>query len=436
MLKSRIGSGRLVGTDAGQATSAPIVPGRVLQASSRKHRTGFLIVAPVLLAIAILGLIFYIRQSSSIQLLAPITLANPVCGTWQTYLMPSSSQFTSVSVLSKEDAWFVGPNSFARWDGKNVTILPVPNVKADEVMINDAAFRSKDDGWAVGKLLQEGKTKLLYLHWDGNTWTTVPPPLLPVDGVDSDPLLPQKEDTLTSIAIVAENDVWAVGAYARKGISRTLITHWNGLEWEIVPSPNVGNTDSYLTSVVALSEDNVWAFGFTKVGGEAWENQPLTLQWDGTSWNTTDSPATLAEISAASVSPSQDIWAVSLADNVMNLPSNGTSVLGSAIRGWESEWKDIPVPDIDDPALRSLVALSSDDVWAVGSKGGHALVIHWDGKTWSEIPAPNSSGYQGFVDVGAVARGDIWAVGWSSVDEGEPLSQMITHFVGCSSSTK
>jgi hypothetical protein len=352
--------------------------------------------------------------------------------------MPSSSSFSTVSVLSKDNAWFVGPGSFAHWDGKSLEMLPGPNVEADEVFINDAAFRSADDGWAVGAYAQEGESNrqshLLSLHWDGNAWTSIPTPSLPSTSVG--PYSENKGATLEAVTIISENDVWAVGSAPQEGTVKTLVLHWDGTKWEVVPSPNVGNSDNYLTSVVSLSESNVWAFGFRKVGVEAWENEALSLHWDGTSWKVIDSPTTLAEISAASVSSSSGIWVVSVADNVMNPPPNGTSVLGSAIRESGDGWKEIPMPDIDDPILRSVVAASADDVWAVGSTGGKALVMHWDGKAWSEIPPPNPAGLQHLVDVGAAAKDDIWAVGWSSEDEGEPVRQMLVHFVGCSSSTR
>ena len=54
-------------------------------------------------------------------------------------------------------------------------------------------------------------------------------------------------EELISVAMVSAKDVWAVGFYnesslnSTSDIDRTLIHHWNGTKWSVVPSPNVGD---------------------------------------------------------------------------------------------------------------------------------------------------------------------------------------------------
>src|SRR5437762_3576748 len=71
--------------------------------------------------------------------------------------------------------------------------------------------------------------RTLIEHWDGIAWSVVPSPN--VSGLDR---------TLTGVAAVSANDVWAVGYYHNANyVVQTLIEHWNGSAWSIVPSSNV-----------------------------------------------------------------------------------------------------------------------------------------------------------------------------------------------------
>jgi hypothetical protein len=83
--------------------------------------------------------------------------------------------------------------------------------------------------------------------------------------------------------------------------------------------------------------------------------------------------------------------------------------------------------------LSDVAAISADDVWAVGSynKEGlprgwfwqsQALILHWDGNTWSIVPGPqiidetgNSKVYTELIAVSAVSENDVWAAGSYSV---------------------
>jgi hypothetical protein len=41
------------------------------------------------------------------------------------------------------------------------------------------------------------------------------------------------------VAAVSSNDVWAVGVTSNGGLSATLVEHWNGTSWTVIPSPNL-----------------------------------------------------------------------------------------------------------------------------------------------------------------------------------------------------
>src|SRR5690242_16534021 len=52
-------------------------------------------------------------------------------------------------------------------------------------------------------------------------------------------------ESLYGIAAVSANDVWAVGNTQNNGVGnpQTLIEHWDGTSWSVVPSPNPGSNN-------------------------------------------------------------------------------------------------------------------------------------------------------------------------------------------------
>src|SRR5258708_16305470 len=53
------------------------------------------------------------------------------------------------------------------------------------------------------------------------------------------PLSPGRFGQLEGTAVLAPCDVWAMGNFhSAKNVEQTLIEHWNGSKWKVVPSPN------------------------------------------------------------------------------------------------------------------------------------------------------------------------------------------------------
>lgn len=238
--------------------------------------------------------------------------------------------------------------------------LPTPNPGTGHNEFLDVSGNSANDIWAVGQY--EVKPHVpryaLAAHWDGTTWRNVEVPK------------PEGKNNvdLAGVAAIAPDDVWAVGtAGTTSDLSGTsLITHWDGTSWRIVPSPHVGTatTPNHLTGVAAAGPADVWAVGYVS------ENAPsraLALHWDGRAWTPVPLP----------------------------LPGTGfTQLSGVAVR-------------------------ASDDVWAVGyaasRTAGHNIepyVVHWDGRTWSRMDTPND-GADGtwLTDVAISPSGEVFASG-------------------------
>ncbi len=301
------------------------------------------------------------------------TASQQTCGTWHIQKSPNPeviSFLNGVTALSEQDIWTVGGhNDFLnthhltlaeQWNGSNWSVSTSANKSKTENELFAVSAVSTSDMWAVG-IYQKGNVpgKTLIEHWDGQSWQVSPSPN--VKGV---------ENVLVAVSASSANNVWAVG-YTEQNLSnyKTLIEHWNGSKWSIIPSPNVGSIGDELTSVTALSPKNVWAVGDATLNFAS--SQTLVEHWDGTQWNVVASPS---------------------------IPSQENQLSG-------------------------IAALSAHNIWAVGSATDNTsgavqtLIEQWNGTAWSIVPSPNPSGSQPPVDglqgVATISKHDVWAVGYS-----------------------
>jgi hypothetical protein len=87
---------------------------------------------------------------------------------------------------------------------------------------------------------------------------------------------------LNDVTAVASDDVWAVGDPDTG--SGTLIEHWDGSSWAVVPSPDMPtDAGDGLVSVSALP-GSAWAVGFYVVEVEPAEH-PIIEAWNGAAWH-------------------------------------------------------------------------------------------------------------------------------------------------------
>jgi hypothetical protein len=289
----------------------------------------------------------------------------------------------------------------------------------------DVVSLSSHDAWAVGvkpKSAGSALTAPLALHWDGAAWAIVDMPAIVAT-----------KSTLNSVAAAGAADVWAVGNSLDTSCGlcdRTLIEHWNGSAWSVIPSPNPGLAN-LLDGVAAVAPDDVWAVGHRWLDWSVWV--PLVLHWDGATWSSVDVPqlpnAKLVSVFALAA---DDIWAVGDA---------GTSgAIDALALHWDGHaWTQVPVPG--EPGgwvlLRGVAGVASDDVWAVGcyqylNLWGHveskARSYHWDGETWTGEVVPLGGGGGGvarLMAVDALASDDVWAVG-SGTDDVDLIYKYVT----------
>ncbi len=311
---------------------------------------------------------------------------------------------------SSTDAWAVGyftagiekRTLIEHWNGTQWSVLPSPNSNLDLNVLRAVAAISSSDAWAVGyseNNNQDFRTTLI-LHWDGTSWKQVSSP-------SPNPGTGTPVDTLYSISVNSAGDIWAAGDSTSSSITtdQTLVEHWDGTAWSAVPSPNVAGTNSGLFAVAALGASDVWAVGYN--GANFFST--LTEHWNGSSWSIVPSASTGSSdiLYAVSGTGASDVWATG--------QSGSASAFVTLTEHWNgSSWSVVPSVNqslTDTDTLRGVAAISSGNVWAVGTDSTYALIENWYGGTWSIFTSPHPTGGGALWAARAITSCDVWAVG-------------------------
>lgn len=324
------------------------------------------------------------------------------------------SQLNGITVVSANDIWAVGSQALSgaseqtlaeHWNGSAWSIVPTPNKPQpsnDDVLYSVAAA-SSTDVWAVGYYYDYNNARTtLAEHWDGTAWSIV-----------ATPNQPSIENVLYSVSVASANDVWAVGSYIAGNYNgdNTLIEHWNGSAWSIIPSPHPGSGNSDLYGVAAVTSSDVWAVGEYETAGA---NQTLAEHWDGSAWSIAPTPNQGADtntLNAVSVIAPNDIWAAGYYRNAGQDLTLAEHWNGSA-------WSLVTTPNLGagNNMLNGVSVASTSDVWVAGyyteNSVQRALTEHWNGSVWSIVTTPNQgSGSNALNSISVAASNDVWAAG-------------------------
>lgn len=337
------------------------------------------------------------------------------CGTWQNMPSPAfNGQLFGLSVLSHDDIWAVGystPLSGQRinasviehWNGTQWSMVSSPQPGNYRDFLEAVTALSSTNVWAVGAYENarggfEQPEKTLVEHWNGNAWSVVPSPNQAAF-----------TNALFGIAALSATDIWANGsASSLSGKSKALSEHWDGTRWSIVPAPDPGSYTNGLGSLSALSSSNIWSVGSFS-NAKFGLSQTLVEHWNGRQWQVVQSPNrgnlgdALASIAAISA---QDIWAV-------GWYLNAEEELETMTDHWNgSKWSVIPSPNPPggDNVLHGVAALDDADVWAVGSSAEGPIVFSWDGHHWHMAPTLGQR-VRLLWSVAAFSPASLWAVG-------------------------
>jgi hypothetical protein len=312
----------------------------------------------------------------------------------------------SLAAVSGVPAKASGQGEVTAW-----SIVSSPNEEGSSwLQAVDAS--ASDNAWSVGFYLgAEGVYETLAERWDGSAWTLVETPNVGAHG-----------DWLNGVAAVSPSEAWAVGYTAGDPAtytSTTLVEHWTGLAWSVVPSPNPSNDPLYganqLNDVRAFAPNDVWAAGWQWVpSGSA----PLIERWDGRRWRVSKTPNTgFKELQALDGTSSRDIWAVGFGRTF----SDGSQ---SLIMHWTgSTWAVVPTPKLSvDNYLTDVSVLSPTDAWAAGytippNLDIQPYYLHWNGSVWAVVSSPHlSSTHNYLTSIAAASTNLVYAAGYRTVN--------------------
>lgn len=337
---------------------------------------------------------------------------------WHVVPSPSrgSSGLSAVAARSAKDAWAVGsydtgsgPRTLIEhWNGTRWKVVPSPNPAVGQFAtdtLGGVVAISSRNAWAFGFYEKPTTSfRTLVEHWNGSSWSVVP-----------SPNSGHGENVLLAAAAVTRSDIWAVGYRNGPGPRRTLVERWNGTKWRIVPSPSPGPAkgDSILFGVAAVSPRRAWAVGTQPASF----SQTLAIRWNGTRWLTTKSANPgQGDRFLLGVAASSARFALAVGSDL-----NGQRTRALAERWTGSAWAVVPSasPGADFNSLQGVAARNASYGWAVGSRRASlgarftTLVERWNGRTWSRAQAPSPGrGDDSLSGVAAVPKnGGFLAVG-------------------------
>jgi hypothetical protein len=189
--------------------------------------------------------------------------------------------------------------------------------------------------------------------------------------------------------------------------------------WRVVAAPNDHDCELVDLSRVPGAQV-IWAVDRCLGAGE------LSQRWTAkTGWRDIPTVPIVADLNGVAAAAADDVWTVGQTFSSRPL-----------VEHWDgTTWTRTPTPDpnrsgLPDGVLLDVVAISPQDVWAVGSRAGGAtsktLVEHWDGTHWSVVHSPNQGprGNQLYaVSTVPGHPGRLWAFGYhvGSHREARPL---------------
>jgi hypothetical protein len=307
--------------------------------------------------------------------------------TWTAFPAPmikgdNNSFLQGVVAISPTLAWAAGnvtdgahPGQvIERWDGSKWSLFPGPKFgKKDRADVFAMTSSSANDVWAIGSLvnLGTGSVSPLFEHWNGTAWTAT-------TGESSD-------EFLFGASADAANDAWAVGFNGSDNIE-TSAMHWDGTNWKRVATPNVGEGTNKLNAVLALAPNDVWAVGFSTTVAPPKEAAKLTLieHFDGTKWAVVPSPNVgpnsanqSNRLLGLTANSANDIWAFG-----SYFAADGSGHQMTLLLHWDgTNWTVASSPSPTKSGLpcdllwTGVVALPGD-VWILGSVHDGSLAIH------------------------------------------------------------
>lgn len=278
------------------------------------------------------------------------------------------------------------------WNGARWSLLPSPNERSvggstDDSLsgVSCAAAHACVAVGSSGVLTDNSYVGPLIESWDGRTWSIVRGPHERNGSTSS----------LRAVTCVSRGACTAVGSLITgSGLTKTLVEHWDGKMWSVVPSPNALSWRARVPQGEFYGVSCTSASSCTAVG---WVGTTLIEHWDGKTWSVVPSPN-------AALGPSPD--PVDRVDDQLNgvsCPSTSYCVaVGTAVgvsgpsnraivESWNGlAWSLTPNPSVGSgSSVNGVSCMSQRSCTAVGSIGSKPLIESWDGTRWFVEPESN-----------------------------------------------
>jgi hypothetical protein len=260
---------------------------------------------------------------------------------------------------------------------------PQPKATGLDSELTAVGAVSACNAWAVGtESVSALAERTLIEHWNGTSWAVVP---------SANPVLgpaARRQDQLSGIAVLNAKNAWAVGGVVAVTKTATIVEHWDGHKWKAVVSPRPSG-NSELAAVAASSATSVWAVGETTSSQHI---RSVIEHYTGKKWYLMKSPNPGAEatvLDSVAASNAKRAWAGGYACH-----SGGPCL--PVIVGWNGKkWSQQPLPALpkaEDGAIDGITAVpgTTTSAWAVGyyesaTDAQIALIYHWNGKGWHRV---------------------------------------------------
>lgn len=239
--------------------------------------------------------------------------------------------------------------------------------------------------------------------------------------------------SLNAVKAISPHNAWLIGLKAVNLSSiGTVIEHWDGAQWSVVPNPASARQHARLNALAVIAANDIWAVG--QQNDDSGNPLPLALHWNGTKWQEVQAPAGNGgegALTAVSAAGPDDVWAVG-----SQLQAAGSDLAAPFAEHWDgSAWTVAALPDHDNGQLTGVYAAGPGDVWATGAftQGVPSVFLHLDGKTWTTVPTPGPMEYGLYYMFGQMTGtgpNDVWALGLALNDGDATMSGLVAH-LGC-----
>ena len=236
------------------------------------------------------------------------------------------------------------------------------------------------DVWIGGTGKQPfGQAGTLIEHFNGTRWSIVPTPI--------------ERGAVLGMSAIAPDDVWAVGNDNRSGIT-SLAMHWDGVTWTQIPVVVKGCTQVFRLHEIDASGRRPVAVG--QCFDDSGDVISVVISYGKRGWR----PEKIAGIDPTTFQLTSINWTGRTAW------AGGSTTPGQAValRLHRHVWTSVPTPD--NAFVLAGVAGTPRDSWGVGSGWQNVvLTMHWDGEPGRTSPTSSPAALRPWSSRRAAHRG-------------------------------